>query len=40
MAVRDLGLNMAELAWLVAFQPNSLPVSKAMDLLAGGLAEN
>ncbi len=39
-AVRDLGLNVAELPWLVSFQPDSLPVSKAMDLLADGLAEN
>lgn len=40
MAVRDLGSNQAELAWSATFQPDGLPESEAVDLLAGALAEN
>ena len=40
MAVRDLGLNQAELVWLASFQPDGLPASEAVDLLEGALLAN
>jgi hypothetical protein len=40
MAVRDLGSNLAELAWTATFQPDGIPESEAVDLLESALAEN
>ena len=40
MALRDLGPNQAELTWSATFQPDGLPVSEAVELLEGALAEN
>ena len=40
MALRDLGPNQTELTWSATFQPDGLPVSEAMELLEGALAEN
>ena len=40
LVVYDLGLTQAELVWSVTFEADGLPVSEAVDLLEGALAEN
>jgi hypothetical protein len=40
MAVRDLGLDQAELAWSAAFEPDGLPASEATELMEGALSAN
>ena len=40
MALRDLGLQQAELTWSASFQPDGIPANEAVDLLEGALAEN
>ena len=40
IALRDLGPYITELTWAATFQPDGLPVSEAVDLLEGALAEN
>ena len=40
IAVRDLGLYQAELAWMATFQPDGLPETEAVALLEGALAAN
>ena len=40
MAVRDLGPNRAELTWSVIFEADGIPVSEAIALLEGALADN
>ena len=40
MTLRDLGSSQAELTWSATFQPDGLPVSEAVELLEGALAEN
>ena len=40
VAVRDLGPNVAELAWSATFQPDGIPESEAVVLLEGALEDN
>ena len=40
MALRDLGLHLAELTWSATFQPDGIPASEAVSLMEGALAAN